>query len=410
MRHGAAAAALLFLAGGCGGESGSGNDDGPAQPTWGDLAITVTTTGQDHDLDGYEITVGTRTERVALNGGFTFTPPAGTALVQVGDVAGNCGVAPSSEVSASVVAGKTTQVALQVQCDPIEPLKSGEIVVAVAGWSGNSDEIGLFVVSPDDGSRRQLTQPPRSTGAWDNHPHVSPDGKRIVFVRHDATTEDGSLVRIVNADGTVEPGYVARGENPRWSPDGGRIVLFQGDEQGGLPDLWVMRPDGSQALNITNAPEAPDINPDWHPDGSRIAFRSIRVAGESGNLYSVASTGGPLTALTQPGNGGNFNPRWSPDGTRMAFQSDRTGAWRVFVMDADGSNVQQVTADVEGQDDFVHAWSSDGTRLLFKRTYPAAVRDETTDPEMFIVEVATGVETRLTDNGMDDHAAAWHWR
>ncbi len=39
------------------------------------------------------------------------------------------------------------------------------------------------------------------------------------------------------------------------------------------------------------------------------------------------------------------NPRWSPDGSLLAFSSDRAEAERfdVYVMEADGTNVRQVT-------------------------------------------------------------------
>ena len=39
-------------------------------------------------------------------------------------------------------------------------------------------------------------------------------------------------------------------------------------------------------------------------------------------------------------------PAWSPDGNRIAFESDRDGTWRIFVMDADGTNV--VTTNQKG--------------------------------------------------------------
>jgi TolB protein len=34
---------------------------------------------------------------------------------------------------------------------------------------------------------------------------------------------------------------------------------------------------------------------------------------------------------------------WSPDGTQIVFNSDRTGNSEIWIMDADGSNLVQVT-------------------------------------------------------------------
>ena len=52
-------------------------------------------------------------------------------------------------------------------------------------------------------------------------------------------------------------------------------------------------------------------------------------------------------------------PTWSPDGRQIAFQSNRSGQWKIYVMDADGSNVYPVTSGTKP------AWSPDGTRLVF---------------------------------------------
>ncbi len=35
----------------------------------------------------------------------------------------------------------------------------------------------------------------------------------------------------------------------------------------------------------------------------------------------------------------DFSPSWSPDSKQIAFQSDRDGDMKIYVMNADGSNV-----------------------------------------------------------------------
>jgi TolB protein len=65
-------------------------------------------------------------------------------------------------------------------------------------------------------------------------------------------------------------------------------------------------------------------------------------------------------------------PDWSPDGTRIAYQSFATGGGDIYVMRADGSGQTRLTTDPALE--VGPAWSPDGTKIAFLsfRDLPAA--------------------------------------
>jgi Tol biopolymer transport system component len=139
---------------------------------------------------------------------------------------------------------------------------------------------------------------------------------------------------------------------------------------------------------------AEDTRPDISPDGKRVVFVSNR--GGHPNIWSMRSDGGDPKNLTHD-QGDNDNPAWSPDGQRIAFQSSRiTGQMRVFLMNADGSG-QHPAGSVSGERP---AWSPDGKRIAYQ-----AARDDLGG--IYVLDIATGSERRLTDPGTRCFDPAW---
>jgi hypothetical protein len=104
---------------------------------------------------------------------------------------------------------------------------------------------------------------------------------------------------------------------------------------------------------ITN--EAYSWDPDWQPGGPRIVFQAKR--GSHWQIFVINSDGGGLAALTRPATAlvdqlpSSVAPAWSPDGQFIVFLSNReengeAGRWRVWVMNADGSNQRPLPVDV----------------------------------------------------------------
>ena len=122
-------------------------------------------------------------------------------------------------------------------------------------WSPDATRIaycaadGIVTIRPDGGDRRVLLPLPYSWPFTCYQPRWSPDGRRIAY-----STIDGRLW-VMNADGSGAvqildgTGYDSGG-GVTWSPDG-QWLAFQSTQSGSL-NIWVVRPDGTGARNVTN--------------------------------------------------------------------------------------------------------------------------------------------------------------
>ncbi len=126
-------------------------------------------------------------------------------------------------------------------------------------------------------------------------------------------------------------------------------------------DIFSMNPNGTNQTNLTNNP-AFDSQPNWSPDGSKIVFISDRSSFGSTEIYTMNANGSNPARLTT-NSVNDETPAWSPDGAKIAFA--RSG--QLFVMNADGTNVIQVTASASPGIKLHPSWSPDGTQLVFSR-------------------------------------------
>ena len=83
-----------------------------------------------------------------------------------------------------------------------------------------------------------------------------------------------------------------------------------------------------------------NIHVDWSPDGMQIAFAS-NGTGDYGN-NAMNADGSNIRQLTDsPGR--DIYPTWSPDSRMLAFATNRDGNWEIYMMNADGSNQTNLT-------------------------------------------------------------------
>src|SRR5205085_3410173 len=114
-----------------------------------------------------------------------------------------------------------------------------------------------------------------------------------------------------------------------------------------------------------------DADPAWSPDGKTIAFASARL-GNGFRLFLMNADGANVRDLSQSDNpGGNVFPSWSPDGKRIAFTdwADEDSTRQIFIIDANGQNKKQLTT--KGNFNCYAAWSPDGKKIAYM-SYPKA--------------------------------------
>jgi tricorn protease len=91
------------------------------------------------------------------------------------------------------------------------------------------------------------------------------------------------------------------------------------------------------------------------PDGEHIAFAWM------GEIWTSGIDGADATRLTNNA-ATESSPLFSPDGSQIAFVSNRTGSSQIFVMNADGTGVRQITFHSAGY--ALSDWFPDGRSIL----------------------------------------------
>jgi TolB protein len=157
---------------------------------------------------------------------------------------------------------------------------------------------GVWIVNVGGHGLRQVTQ--RTPGnSWDFGPGWSADGRKIVFERFDLDRQ-ASAVFTVDVDGgsllRVTPWELNGGNSPDWSPDG-RWILFRSEPSN---DLYKVHPDGTGLTNLTNG-SGSYLGSSFSPDGSMIATSRTPGAGleAAADLFVMNADGSRMRQITK---------------------------------------------------------------------------------------------------------------
>ncbi|MFC4871881.1 amidohydrolase family protein [Negadavirga shengliensis] len=246
-------------------------------------------------------------------------------------------------------------------------------------------------------------------GTWMNL-DVSPDGQTIVF---DLL---GDIYSLPITGGKAKPlrAGLPFEIQPRFSPDG-KWISFTSDAGGG-DNIWVMKPDGSEARQVTKESFRLLNNATWMPDGNfliaRKHFTSRRSLG-AGEMWQYHISGGEGLQLTKRRNDQmDVNePSVAPDGRYLYFSEDMSPG-DVFEYNRDPNNQIYVIKryDLEkGETKVITGGpggavrpqvSPDGKTLAFIKR----VRTKTV---LYLHDLETGEEWPVYDRLNKDQQTAW---
>ncbi len=133
----------------------------------------------------------------------------------------------------------------------------------------------------------------------------------------------------------------------------------------GKRDIALAKPGQSlpmqAARSITfETNEGSLLSLDVSPGGDTLVFDML------GDIYTLPVTGGKAVRLTS-GIAFDAQPVWSPDGKTILFVSDRSGAENLWLMDADGRNLRQISLYDDNPVLVSPEWAPDGMSLLATR-------------------------------------------
>jgi TolB protein len=293
---------------------------------------------------------------------------------------------------------------------------SGATVPGTNGLLAYDAKIGkhyqLFTSKADGSGAQQLTNFTDSDALW---AAWSPNGKRLAFERdvYRGVFVNHGAIYTMNADGSGQRSLTPTGLNggPSWSPNG-KLIVFSTLELGKrTATISVIPANGGRVRKLFTAPipckrfcGVRFLSPTYSPDGKRIAFVWNKLAAAA--ILTMNATGGDLKQVI-PWQKGRVTDKidWSPDGSRIAFSSPGIGdlpgtSSNVFTVRPDGSGRVQLTHNRGGKiNNGLDSWSTDGKKIAF-------VSNRSGTYEIYVMNAnGTGV-TQLT-HGPESHRAAW---
>jgi eukaryotic-like serine/threonine-protein kinase len=239
----------------------------------------------------------------------------------------------------------------------------------------------LWLINSLDGKARRITNDLSTYRAIG----LTEDGKKFTTVQAQGLVNlwivpDGDVAKASRLPTGNVSFYSSAGNNISWTPDG-RIAFVS--NEGGLPNIWITKPDGSERKQLT-ANDGANFSPVVSPDGRYIVFATAR--GDRRNLWRMNLDSSNPVQLTS-GIADSF-PSISPDSRWVIYaaaQGPKSTLWKISI---DGGQPVQISDHVAT----MGAISPDGKWIAF--SYPESLDTQAPPNRLAVIPFEGAGETK----------------
>jgi TolB protein len=255
----------------------------------------------------------------------------------------------------------------------------------------------IFLVDLEKGQFRNLT----NDAAIENDPAWSPDGSQLVYA---SNRNDNNDIYLFNFSGSTIinlTDHPAVDAGASWSPDA-REVVFISNRDHPLGEIYVMNVN-TRAVKRLTFNEYYEVAPKFSSDGSKIAFCRQLPPEETGgdapdtDVFILDRASNSVQKLTSKPEF-DCHASWSDDDRQLLFHSCSSGKCSIFVINADGANMSELTPDV--YDNRWPSWSPDGTWIIY-----TSIREG--DSDIWIMKNDGTEKQSLISSPYRDENARW---